>query len=261
MLSMVSNTEFLPFQFEGMALKESCWMEGKPYFTRKTIGEFLEYPHPNQAIGTILKRNPHIRDIRWSRVLKLRTLQETGKDEKDANIHQFDECLKGQYERELEVEVFDPIGLQLIIFESHQPKAKLYKVAVAHLVWACMTGDLKPSKWSQRGDLVSAARHILSLPEGRKRKQVIVDLAEREGLSLQQTYRRITMVTGERLKGKTGKPRKPRSTKGAHKSRPEYIQVMSYLKEHPTAKGAEIKNILNPPVTTARVNTWIRELN
>ncbi len=173
--------------------------------------------------------------------------------------HQFDERAKGQYEREVEVEVFDPIGLQLIIFESKQPKAKAYKIAVAHLVYAFMTGDLKPSKWSQRGDLVSAAKQILSLPEGRKRKQMIVDLAEREGLSLQQTYRKITMATGERLKGKTGKPRKTRSTKGSYKTRPEYIQVMTYLKAHPTAKGAEIKKVLNPPVTTPRINAWLRE--
>lgn len=190
-LMPVSQNSFMPFVFEGMALKESCWMDGKPYFTRKAIGEFLEYPHPKQAIGTILKRNPHIRDTRWSSVLKLRTELSTGKGENDVLTHQFNERAKGQYEREVEVEVFDPIGLQLIIFESHQPKAKLYKIAVAHLVWAVMTGNLKPSKWSQRGDLVSAARQILSLPEGRKRKQVIVDLAEREGLSLQQAYRMI----------------------------------------------------------------------
>lgn len=259
-LMPVSQNSFMLFVFEGMALKESCWMDGKPYFTRKAIGEFLEYPHPKQAIGTILKRNPHIRDTRWSTVLKLRTVQETGKEEKDVLTHQIDELPKSQYERELEVEVFDPIGLQLIIFESNQPKAKLYKIAAAHLVYAFMTGDLKPSKWSQRGDLVSAARQILSLPEGRKRGQMIVDLAEREGLSVQQMYRRITMVTGERLKGKTGKPRKSRSTKGSHKTRPEYIQVINYIKTHPTAKGAEIKKVLNPPVSTPRVNAWLREL-
>lgn len=237
----VSQNSFMPFVFEGMALKESCWMDGKPYFTRRAIGEFLEYPHPRQAIETILKRNPHISDPRWATVLKLRTVE-------------------GDREVVREQEVYDPIGLQLIIFESHQPKAKLYKVAVAHLVYAFMTGDLKPSKWSQRGDLVSAARQILSLPEGKKRKQMIVDLAEREGVSLQHAYRKITMATGERLKRKTGKPRKTRSTKGSHKNRPEYIQSMNYLKSHPTAKGAEIKKAVNIPVSTGHINAWLREL-
>lgn len=237
-LMPVSQSAFMPFVFEGMALKESCWMNGKPYFTYRAIGEFLEYEHPDRSIHNLVKRNPHI--------LTFRTFIKLMSVEGSRNVTR-------------EVEVVDPIGLQLVINKSNQPKAIAFQVAAAHLVYAFMAGELKPSKWSQRGDLVSAARQILSLPEGRKRKRIIVDLAEREGLSLQQTYRRITMATGERLKGKTGKPRKPRSDKDSHKNTLEYIKMAEYLKAHPTAKGAEIKRELRLNIPHTRINAWIRE--
>lgn len=237
MLPVVSNTEFLPFQFEGMALKESCWMEGKPYFTYRAIGEFLEYEHPDRSIHNLIKRNSHI--------LTFRTFIKLMSVEGSRNVTR-------------EVEVVDPIGLQLIINKSNQPKAIAFQVAAAHLVYAFMTGDLKPSKWSQRGDLVSAARQILSLPEGRKRKQVIVDLAEREGLSLQQTYRRITMVTGERLKGKTGNPRKTRSNKGAYTMPEEKQKIIETANANPGLTKKDIYKLSGTKYSYGHVNMILR---
>ncbi|MFQ5647505.1 MAG: hypothetical protein ACE5GM_11295 [bacterium] len=114
------NTELIPFSFNDVNLSESCWIDGKPYFTRRAVGEWLEYPQPHQGIKNIIKRNPHIRDSQWSVVVSLTTTD--GKT----------------YEQE----VYDPIGLQLIIMESRQPKAKEYKIAVAKLVYAYMTGEL-----------------------------------------------------------------------------------------------------------------------
>ena len=128
------NQEFYPFMFDQIRLKEACWINDEPYFTRRAIGEFLEYPYPNQAIRKIIERNPHINDPKWSSVVNLGTELDSGKGPNNT------------YTRESEIRVYNPIGLQLIIFESHQPKAKAYKVAVAHLVYAFMRGELKPVK-------------------------------------------------------------------------------------------------------------------
>lgn len=136
----------IPFHYEGMALKESCWIDGKPHFTSTAIGEFLGYIRPDIAIHKIISRNPYI--------LQFRTLTKLVRVEGGKNVSR-------------ELEIFDPIGLQCIFFESHQPKAIEYKVAAAKLIWDMASGKLKPSKWAQRGYLVSAARQILSLPEGK----------------------------------------------------------------------------------------------
>jgi hypothetical protein len=175
--------DMVHFQFEGMALKEACWMSGKPYFTGRAIGEFLEYANPGRDINRIVQRNSHINDPRWSVVAKLATT-----DGKKYSIR-----------------IYDPIGLQLIIFESQQPKAIQFKIAAAHLVHAYMTGELKPSKWVMDHDLVAASKQIMSLPHGRKRAALIRDLAEHQDCSLATAYRRIERATGSRLKTIRGK--------------------------------------------------------
>lgn len=108
------NAESVPFEFENIKLKEACWINGDPYFTRRAIGEWLEYADPKEAIEQTIRRNPHIQDSRWSTTVKLTAFDGKG----------------------YETEVYSPIGFQLIVFESSQPKAKIYKVAVAHLVVA-----------------------------------------------------------------------------------------------------------------------------
>lgn len=175
--------EMVHFQFEGIALKEACWMDGKPYFSGQAIGEFLEYQEPRKAINKIVERNPHINDLRWS--VDVRLTSTDGKKYK--------------------VKVYDPIGLQLIIFESQQPKAIQFKIAAAHLVHAYMTGQLKPSKWVLDRDLVAASKQIMSLPHGRKRAALIRDLAEHQSCSIATAYRRISRATGDRLKTIRGK--------------------------------------------------------
>ena len=104
------------FDYNGVQLSEACWIKGTPYFTRRAIGEWLGAEHPRQYVGNIVKRNPYIRD--YSVVLNLRTTD--GK--------------------KYDTEAYDPIGMQLIIMESHLPKAIRYKVAVAKLVHDMMTG-------------------------------------------------------------------------------------------------------------------------
>lgn len=243
-----TENNIIPFSFQGMALRESCWIDGVPYFTRKSIGEFLGYAYPEQAITKIIERNPYLLQFRI--VVNLTTID-------------------GRRNVGRPADFFHPIGMQCVFFESHQPKAIEYKIAVASLVWELATGTLKPSKWSQKDDLVSAARQILSLPEGRKRAALIVDLTAREECSPQNTYRIIYKATGERLKTRKGVPRKTRSEAGSHHQRPEYQAVMAFVAEHPEylGKGNQhkqypkkaIRSILGLAVSEARINAWLRE--
>lgn len=124
-MSNQSNS-IVPFQYQEIQLSESVEINGKPYFTRKAIGEWLGYADPQNHVDKIIERNPHIRE--FSKPVNLSVMQNTGKNK--------------TYERKIETEVYDPIGFQLIVMESRQPKAIKYKVAVAHLVQAYMSGKL-----------------------------------------------------------------------------------------------------------------------
>jgi transposase len=226
-----TSMNITPSIFKDVMLQESCWIDGTPHFTRRAIGEWLEYDMSKRdPIGHIIRKNPHIEQFSVPVYL-------SGTDGKN-------------YEQKF----YNPIGLQLIIFESRQPKAKAYKVAVANLVYAFMRGELKPSKWSQKDDLVSAARQILSLPCSRKRGSLVRDLAERDGVSIQAAYRRVNKVSGKRLRAGI------RSDKGATKYPEDRERVFAYVKEHPEARGKEIVSKLSGlKVSFSRVNEWLRE--
>lgn len=167
-VNLTTVRALVPFSFEGIDLKESCWLNGKPYSSGRAIGELLQYEHPHQAIQTIISRNPHINDPRWSVVLNLRTTD--GK--------------------EYETRVYDPIGVQLITFESRQPKARAYKVAVAHMVWACMNGQLRPPV---DPSYAAQLRALDLLPRGQKGLQARV-LAQMKDCSTGTICRHRTMV-------------------------------------------------------------------
>jgi len=115
------TTAIVPFLFKSVRLQETCWIDGSPYFTRRAIGEWLGYFRPQKAIDNIVARNPHLVDSRWAVTLNLR----------------------GTDGKEYETQIFNPIGLQLIVFKSNQPKALEFQVAVANLVYAYMTGTLR----------------------------------------------------------------------------------------------------------------------
>ncbi len=228
--------DIIPFQYQGITIQESCWIDGKPYFTRRAIGKFLEAKNPYTYVRFIVNRNPHIKLFATRFNLNL---------------------VEGAKNVTRDVEVYDPIGLQLILMKSNLPKAIQYQVAVANLVCALMTDNLKPSKWTHKGDLVSSARQILSLPQGRKRAALVHDLAERDGVCIQTAYRRIQAATGRRLKTTKGKAIF-RSDKGSTKYTGEKEKVFAYLKKHPGAKGAEIKRVLGVCISSSLINDWIR---
>jgi len=167
LVAQPSAPSLVPFSFQTVRLREACWMDGKPYFTRRSIGEWLGYPQPQQAIRNIIKRNPHLADPRWSRVVALTTVD-------------------GKFR---EAHLFDPIGLQLVVFESRQPKALEYKIAVANLVWSYMQGtllaDMAPPILQE---VLRTRKHT------RARMAAKRELAASHGWTLGQASRRIHRV-------------------------------------------------------------------
>lgn len=124
---------FLPFAYGDVCIKEAGYIGTIPYFTRRAIGEWLGYKHPQKAVDNIIERNPHISNPEWATQVKLTAVQPTGKNEQTPQTE--------GYAREIKIEVYNPIGLQLIVFESRQPRAIQYKIAVAKLVNDIMTGE------------------------------------------------------------------------------------------------------------------------
>ncbi len=127
---------FHRFQYGQIQLKEATHINGTPYFTRRAIGEWLGYSNPQKAIDNIVKRNPHIDNPEWAVPLKLRAT-----DGKNYGMT-----------------IYSPIGLQLIVFESRQPKAIEYKVAVAKLIHDIMTREY--DRRLARAFLASAGTNI-----------------------------------------------------------------------------------------------------
>jgi hypothetical protein len=117
-----SQSPMVPFEYGGVSLREAVYIHGAPYFTRRAIGEYLEYKDPQKAIDNIISRNPHINNSEWSTALKLRAVE-------------------GSRLVKRETRVYNVVGLQLITFESRQPKAIQYKIAVAKLVADMMNGE------------------------------------------------------------------------------------------------------------------------
>ena len=242
---------FVPFSYEDIRIKQSCWDNGVPYFTMRAIGEWAEYKNPDEAIYKIVHRNPHIRQ--FSKIIKLKVIDEYPK-EGHSLPKLGSECPLRT--REIEHEVFDPIGLQLIINKSNQPKAIAFQVAAAPLVVAYMTGNLKPFKWS--GDVSSALSQIISMTSGSKRKLKVFELAKETGKTWNTIYRMAKRMNGENLKTKGNKPRKTRANKDSFINYPEFQQVINYSKEHPAAGGKEIQAALEIPYSTSSINRWIR---
>jgi hypothetical protein len=109
--------EVQPFLQGDLALSEVVYIDGVPHVTRKAIGEWLEYAEPRKAIDKILERYPHIE--RYATTVNLTAVDGAKRA----------------------VRVYHPVGFQLVVFESGQPKAMDYKVAVAEFVWSFVGTD------------------------------------------------------------------------------------------------------------------------
>lgn len=138
--------KFVPFNYLDVSLNEAAYINGVPYFTRKSIGEWLGYEEPQKAVDRIILRNPHIDNPEWSVHVNL-----TCTDSKNYLVN-----------------LYSPIGLQLIVFESRQPKAIQYKIAVAKLV-----ADMASGRFfiNSTLDLINSIPSRSPLIEGKSRKR------------------------------------------------------------------------------------------
>lgn len=234
----IVQKSIIPFSFEGMRLKESCWIEGKPYFTPRAIGELLEYEHPYFAVRKIIDRNPHIKQFA--------TIPKLG-------------IVEGGREVVREVEVYDPIGFQLIINKSNQPKAITFQIAVAHLIWAYVTGNIKPFKWSE--DVKSSLAQIISIPCGRKRGQMVKDMAKEMNVSYKTIYGWARKMNGENLKVAGGKPKRTRADKGKTAFPEQKAVVMEYHEAHPERGYKAVYTGLNGAVPLHRIRCWLKSIS
>lgn len=99
------------FSFETIEITEAVMIDGVPHFTRRAIGEWLEYSLPKESINTLIQRETGIEN--HSRVINMITLDGKNRD----------------------IPVYHPIGFLLIVMASDQPKAKAMKDQVARFVW------------------------------------------------------------------------------------------------------------------------------
>ena len=261
---METSTNIVRFNFQGIELRESIWIDGKPYFTRRAIGEFLEYKRPQDQVDYIVRRNPYIKA--FSTTVDLRVVDKYPRVDSHVNPTCESTERKGhsplnmrgestERTRLIETEVYGVVGFNLICMESNQPKAQERKIAASFLMEAYAEGKLVPSKWSKKGDF-AAFEQILSAPPNFKRKGLLADLAERDDISLSSAYRLVSKAG--RLLTRSGKPRKTRSEKDSYKSTAEYRAVLEHRLKNPGSGGKEIKSALGIAVSSATINRWLR---
>lgn len=216
------NNIMIPFNFEGVRLQESCWIDKKPYFTQKAIGEWLEYKNPTKAINNIINRNPYIKT--FSVVLRLGTTW-------------------GKQKIQKEHEVYDPIGLQLIINRSNQTKAIKFQIAAAKLVYAFITGKLKSLY------VPTDIAELMCFKGGDERSAAVNKLAEKRGCSIFAVYGEF-----RKYRKTQGLPIKTNSKKGTYFNHKEAQKIIDYKKEHPTATSTEIKKNTKTNYSKSSIN-------
>jgi len=135
-----------PFRRFGVEIDECLWCDGKPYFTTEAIKDWLGYKKEKDPVSRVVRKNPYI--LQYSKEIEvLEEIEQTGKalpPRSGGNAFKNRGETRTTYRRTraLKMRIYDPIGLQLIAFESRTPKAKAYKIKVARLVWALVEGKL-----------------------------------------------------------------------------------------------------------------------
>ena len=171
---MIVSHTIKPFRKNGIVLDEALWINGIPYFTRSAIGKFLELKKGSEGVDTIVRRNPVIRQYsKTITVLSEEIIPNSNEGDcippklgglcpmndpeiidiiKKKGGQSYYKCLKcldkvkpKTRTRKIDITVYHPIGMQLILLESNTPKAKEYKHRVAQLLWMLIeTGMVEP---------------------------------------------------------------------------------------------------------------------
>lgn len=118
------------------------------------------------------------------------------------------------------------------------------------------TGKIRPVRWDIGKDIPAEYLDILSLPMGREHRKTVQELAEREGKSLQHTYRRLQSLRGGNAITKKGTPKRRRSDAGAYRKTSAYKTVEFVYCQHPKLLKKEIARIAGVPY--GKVVRWLR---
>lgn len=155
---MIVSHTIKPFRHYGLVLDEALWINGTPYFTRDAIGMFLKLKKGLRGVDQIVARNPYIKQYSKTitvlseeviqtehdnqcNVLNLKTLCPL-KDPEIIDIIENKKIKGGHYNclecvdkvkpktrtRKINITVYHPIGMQLILLESNTPKKVLKKL-------------------------------------------------------------------------------------------------------------------------------------
>ena len=277
---MKSNI-IIPFKFPDengrqITIQESCWIDGNPYFTRRAIGEFLEYSDPQRAIKKIIKRNPQLDNPKWSVVVNLTitddyTIRHPGtkltpeypsenQDSTTLKLRVVEGKKTSSRTRTIKTRVYDPIGFQMIVFESRQPKAMAFKEAVARLASAYMKGEIVPYSehyqcaCHKRQVAANRFEEIKSLPFGEKTK-ALDDMAKDLGMTRSAIQNWQTQYTHDNT---LDDPRRAaRRKRVSSEDMPRWRQIKRLaLKGYPAAVVADIMG-----VDTSTVYKSLRKAN
>lgn len=132
----MAASNVVPFTWGEIALTETVQINGVPHATRRALGEWLEYPDPQEAVRRLLNRNVYI------------------------EAHSVPVRLTGTDGKNYETKVYHPIGFLLVVMESGQPKAQRMKQAVAEFVWLYAGPPTLTEK--ERLELMKHRRNLLN---------------------------------------------------------------------------------------------------
>lgn len=219
-----TQNALIPFSYTDIELKESCWIDRKPYFTGRAIGEWLEYQYPQEAVDKIVNRSPNV--LQFATQVRLT-------------------CVEGSREVARDIRVFDPIGFQLIVNKSSQPMAIAFQIAVARMVLAYVKGELKPVTSRFTESYISEIKQIAAIPN---KTDLIKELSKKSGVDKRRIYEDIIRITGTRLR-----PQKPR-----HDSKEKTLAI-AYVAVNQDRGGRYIKKALNLSANPRTITRWLFE--
>ena len=248
------------------------WVDGE------TVGRKLGYKNPRKAINNLFNRHKNEFKEGESIVLNLRTMVSAKKGAQD-------------YEFEREIRLFsvpngalrlcmlsnapNRVEIQsaiLQVFDAYRFGAALKGIQTGHVtllsewyirelkrrmgrntanktITACLQGTFDGQ------DYRISEQDILRMPSSHIRGAAVKKYSATLGKSLATAYRHIDQ---ERQLLGLGRAKKERADKGTTRYPEERALVYKYIKEHPGAKGADIKRELGLNIWANTINQWIR---
>lgn len=222
---MIKSHAVVRFRRFGLNVSEAVWIKGKPYFTTRAIGNWLDMKKGFRGVLQVLSRNPYLANFsRQVPVINEYTVRKKGQGSKVLNLgtqcplksalnaDQFKIPCSNQNEnfcdlfepkvktrtRKIELMVFNLMGLLLVAFESHTERAIELKIRVAYVISKQLEGklfELNPDQQKAEDILTKQ----INAPRGKK-AELIDEFMEATGASKSTAYRYLAKAK----KGQSG---------------------------------------------------------